>query len=207
MQVTQQSRGYGFVHMDNANSAGAASRALTGKVVDGKALVVRQRSEPPGSGPGAAAVKPFGIGDHDASKLFVGGLGPTTTEESLRQVPMPTFMCLVSLLLCVADVKRDQTLPLQCSIQNILCIIKHFAATAKPLDMVMLSTHHLCMSTGFPSASTRLHQRMSCIRQSSWWVTVLLFLLCWMPCSLCGQASHNGAVMLACTKSSVNIVA
>ena len=89
--VTQQSRGYGFIHMDNAQSAASAAQALSGKPVDGKPLVVRQRSEPPGGarqmgGGGPDASRPFGVGNRDDSKLFVGGISPNITEDMLRQM-------------------------------------------------------------------------------------------------------------------------
>ncbi|KAL3158300.1 hypothetical protein ABBQ38_010544 [Trebouxia sp. C0009 RCD-2024] len=89
--VTQQSRGYGFIHMDNAQSAASAAQALSGKPVDGKPLVVRQRSEPPGGmramGGGAPdASRPFGVGNRDDSKLFVGGISPHVTEDMLWQM-------------------------------------------------------------------------------------------------------------------------
>lgn len=89
--VTQQSRGYGFIHMDNAQSAASAAQALSGKPVDGKPLVVRQRSEPPGGvrpvgGGGFDASRPFGVGNRDDSKLFVGGISPGITEDMLRQM-------------------------------------------------------------------------------------------------------------------------
>ena len=45
------------MHMDNPGSAETASRALSGKVVDSKALVVRQRSQAPGSGGGGGPGK------------------------------------------------------------------------------------------------------------------------------------------------------
>ena len=88
--VTQQSRGYGFVHMDNSTSSGNAARALSGKPVDGKPLVVRQRSEAPGGsrppGIGGDSSRPFGIGNKDDSKLFVGGISPHITDDMLRQI-------------------------------------------------------------------------------------------------------------------------
>lgn len=88
--VTQQSRGYGFVHMDNSTSSGNAARALSGKPVDGKPLVVRQRSEAPGGsrppGVGGDSSRPFGIGNKDDSKLFVGGISPHITDDMLRQI-------------------------------------------------------------------------------------------------------------------------
>ena len=88
--VTQQSRGYGFVHMDNSTSSANAAQALSGKPIDGKPLVVRQRSEAPGSrppgGPMGESSRPFGIGNKDDSKLFVGGISPNITDDILRQM-------------------------------------------------------------------------------------------------------------------------
>ena len=50
---TYESRGFGFVHLDNPHSAAAAKGALDGKLVDGKPMIVKLRSErgQPGSGP------------------------------------------------------------------------------------------------------------------------------------------------------------
>ena len=42
-----QSRGFGFVHMDNAESASNAAAGMSGKMMDGRPLVVRLRSEGP----------------------------------------------------------------------------------------------------------------------------------------------------------------
>lgn len=55
--VTMQSRGFGFVHMDSAQSAAQAVDGLHGKPMEGRPLTVRLRSQkgegrPPGpSGP------------------------------------------------------------------------------------------------------------------------------------------------------------
>ena len=83
--VTQQSRGYGFVHMDNPSSAGSAAQALSGKPVDGKPLVVRQRSEPPGGGG-----RP---------------MGPLTHHAPLGWVTEMTASCLLA-----ASVRTSQTI-------------------------------------------------------------------------------------------------
>ena len=48
---TGQSRGFGFVHMDNAQSAAAAAGSLHSKMVEGRPLTVRLRSEGPGQRP------------------------------------------------------------------------------------------------------------------------------------------------------------
>ena len=109
--VTQQSRGYGFVHMDNANSAGSAAQALSGKPVDGKPLVVRQRSEPPGGRPmgggGPDNSRPFGVGNRDDSKLFVGGISQSITDDVLRQI-FGTYGIVLDVRL-ITD--RDTNLP------------------------------------------------------------------------------------------------
>ena len=107
--VTQQSRGYGFVHMDNASSAGSAAQALSGKPVDGKPLVVRQRSEPPGGRPmgGLDTSRPFGVGNRDDSKLFVGGISQNITDDMLRQI-FGTYGVVLDVRL-ITD--RDTNLP------------------------------------------------------------------------------------------------
>ena len=109
--VTQQSRGYGFVHMDNANSAASAAQALSGKLVDGKPLVVRQRSEPPGGRPmgggGPDNSRPFGVGNRDDSKLFVGGISQSITDDVLRQI-FGTYGIVLDVRL-ITD--RDTNLP------------------------------------------------------------------------------------------------
>ena len=53
---TYESRGFGFVHMDNPVSAASAKNALDGKPMDGRPMIVKLRSERreaggPGSGP------------------------------------------------------------------------------------------------------------------------------------------------------------
>ena len=53
---TYESRGFGFVHMDNNVSASAAKNALDNKPLNGRPMIVKLRSERrevggPGSGP------------------------------------------------------------------------------------------------------------------------------------------------------------
>ena len=53
---TYESRGFGFVHMDNNQSSAAAKAALDGKPMNGRPMIVKLRSERrevggPGSGP------------------------------------------------------------------------------------------------------------------------------------------------------------
>ena len=62
-----QSRGFGFVHMDNADSAGNAAAGMHGKMMDGRALVVRLRSEGPGGKPDRP--RGFGPAENDESKV------------------------------------------------------------------------------------------------------------------------------------------
>lgn len=42
--VSAQSRGYGFVHMSNEESAKAAADGMHGKTIDGRVIVARLRS-------------------------------------------------------------------------------------------------------------------------------------------------------------------
>ena len=50
---TMQSRGFGFVHMDNAQAAAAAVDGLHGKPMEGRPLTVRLRSQSQASRGGA----------------------------------------------------------------------------------------------------------------------------------------------------------
>ena len=63
-----QSRGFGFVHMDNAESASNAASGMSGKMMDGRALVVRLRSEGPGQKPDRP--RGFGPSENDESKVI-----------------------------------------------------------------------------------------------------------------------------------------
>lgn len=77
--ATGASRGYGFVHFSNAGSAKSASDGMNGKVVDGRPLIVRLRSES-SKGPGAGP-RPDSVSED--CKLYVAYLPATITEQSL----------------------------------------------------------------------------------------------------------------------------
>lgn len=49
--ITMQSRGFGFVHMDSAQSAAQAVEGLHGKPMEGRPLTVRLRSQKGEGGP------------------------------------------------------------------------------------------------------------------------------------------------------------
>ncbi|KAL4450593.1 hypothetical protein ABPG77_000949 [Micractinium sp. CCAP 211/92] len=79
------SRGFGFVHMADEQSASSAKEGMNGKVVDGRSLTVRVRSEAP-SGPrrGLGAHRP----DDDLPpecKIYVGSLPPNVDEHALTR--------------------------------------------------------------------------------------------------------------------------
>ncbi|CAK0783328.1 hypothetical protein CVIRNUC_006527 [Coccomyxa viridis] len=85
-----QSRGFGFVHMDNAESASNAAAGMNGKPMDGRPLVVRLRSEGPDKRGGGGFDRPrgggFGPMENDESKLYVAHLDPRASEEDVRQL-------------------------------------------------------------------------------------------------------------------------
>jgi hypothetical protein len=64
---------------------------MGGKMVDGKALVVRQRSEAPGKGGGGGPMSGprFGPNEMDDSKLYVAHLAPEVGEETLGRIFAP----------------------------------------------------------------------------------------------------------------------
>lgn len=64
---------------------------MNGKMVDGKALIVRPRTEGPGRGPmggggGGFNGPRFGPNEMDDSKLYVAHLGPDINEDVLSRV-------------------------------------------------------------------------------------------------------------------------
>ncbi|KAL4433587.1 hypothetical protein ABPG75_000028 [Micractinium tetrahymenae] len=82
---TNASRGFGFVHMADEQSASTAKEGMNGKMVDGRSLTVRIRSEAP-SGPRR------GLGGHRPDddlppecKIYVGSLPPTVDEHALTR--------------------------------------------------------------------------------------------------------------------------
>ncbi|GMH33986.1 hypothetical protein BSKO_01820 [Bryopsis sp. KO-2023] len=77
--VTGASRGYGFVHFTNSGDSRASAEEMNGKVIDGRSLVVRLRSEgPPTSKPR------YGTTEPDDCKLYVAHLPTTISESGLR---------------------------------------------------------------------------------------------------------------------------
>lgn len=67
---------------------------MNGKVVDGKPLVVRPRTEGPGKGPvggggGGFSGPRFGPNEMDDSKLYVAHLAPEVDEDVLSRVFCP----------------------------------------------------------------------------------------------------------------------
>lgn len=84
-----QSRGFGFVHMDNAESASNAAAAMHGKMMDGRALVVRLRSEGPGGGGGGGRPdrpRGFGPAENDESKVRMAASDVSFLSPCLRSV-------------------------------------------------------------------------------------------------------------------------
>ena len=77
-----QSRGFGFVHMDNGESASNAAAGMNGKPMDGRPLVVRLRSEGPDKRGGGGFDRPRG-----------GGFGPMENDES-KVRSSPALACL-----------------------------------------------------------------------------------------------------------------
>ncbi|GFH14809.1 uncharacterized protein HaLaN_10929, partial [Haematococcus lacustris] len=78
-----QSRGFGFVHFEEASTARAAAEAMHGKALEGRTLVVRVRSEPASSGP--APTRLLGPSIHDnVNTMYVTALNATVTEATLR---------------------------------------------------------------------------------------------------------------------------
>lgn len=58
------------MHMDNPESAANAAAAMSGKMIDNRALVVRLRSEGPGK-PGGDRPRGFGPSENDESKVIL----------------------------------------------------------------------------------------------------------------------------------------
>ena len=71
MATAGQSRGFGFVHMDNAESATNAAAGMSGKMMDGRPLVVRLRSEGPDK-KNFDRPRGFGPMENDESKVGSG---------------------------------------------------------------------------------------------------------------------------------------
>ncbi|GLC74139.1 hypothetical protein PLESTF_001466000 [Pleodorina starrii] len=85
------SRGFGFVHMPDAATAKAARDGMDGRVIEGKPLTVRlrsERNEPRQRGPGGPSSGGL-EGVDDACKLYLGQLPPTTSEQLLRPLFEP----------------------------------------------------------------------------------------------------------------------
>jgi nucleolin len=87
--VTGQSRGYGFVHFTDATAAAGAKDGMNGKQIDGRSLIVRLRSETPGSGggpkPGLGHISaPTAPGVVDESKLYVCYLDKSMMEDQVK---------------------------------------------------------------------------------------------------------------------------
>ncbi|GLI63119.1 hypothetical protein VaNZ11_006024 [Volvox africanus] len=85
------SRGFGFVHMPEAAMAKAAKDGMDGRMIEGKPLTVRLRSErnelrQRGTG-GTATGGVEGV--DDACKLYLGQLPSTTSEQLLRPLFEP----------------------------------------------------------------------------------------------------------------------
>lgn len=80
--VTGTSRGYGFVHFTNTVDAKIAKEEMSGKLIDGRPLVVRLRSE----APGAQRLRSQLSNEPDDSKLYVAHLPPDATEGGLRKL-------------------------------------------------------------------------------------------------------------------------
>lgn len=78
--VTGTSRGFGFVHYTNTVDAKIAKEEMSGKLIEGRPLVVRLRSEAPGS----QRLRPSN--EQDDSKLYVAHLPPDATEGGLRKL-------------------------------------------------------------------------------------------------------------------------
>ena len=79
--VTGTSRGFGFVHYTNTVDAKIAKDEMSGKLIDGRPLVVRLRSE----APGAQRLRSINS-EPDDSKLYVAHLPPDATEGGLRKL-------------------------------------------------------------------------------------------------------------------------
>ncbi|KAI3434500.1 hypothetical protein D9Q98_002575 [Chlorella vulgaris] len=83
--TTNSSRGFGFVHMGDEQSAVSAKEGMNGKLVDGRSLAVRIRSEaPPGPRRGLGAARP----EDDLSpecKLYIGSLPHHVDEHMLTR--------------------------------------------------------------------------------------------------------------------------
>ncbi|CAD7702045.1 unnamed protein product [Ostreobium quekettii] len=81
---TGTSRGYGFVHFTNNMDSRHAAEEMNGKLVDGRPLVVRLRSE------GPPTQKPkYGVQEPDDCKLYVAHLPLTVNELTLRKLFEP----------------------------------------------------------------------------------------------------------------------
>lgn len=78
--VTGTSRGFGFVHYTNTVDAKIAKDEMSGKLIDGRPLVVRLRSDTPGS------QRLRDLNEPDGSKLYVAHLPPDATEGGLRKL-------------------------------------------------------------------------------------------------------------------------
>lgn len=78
--VSGGSRGFGFVHMTNSVDAKIAKEEMSGKLVDGRPLVVRLRSEAP------TGQRPKLLGEGEEAKLYVSHLPTDATEGGLRKL-------------------------------------------------------------------------------------------------------------------------
>ncbi|KAK9796272.1 hypothetical protein WJX73_001196 [Symbiochloris irregularis] len=90
--VTMQSRGFGFVHMDNAQSAAHAVDGLHGKPMEGRPLTVRLRSQKGEGGPRPGPSGPpmmMRSSEPDDSKLYVAHLPSNMDDDGLRRLFEP----------------------------------------------------------------------------------------------------------------------
>ena len=104
------------MHMDNPGSAETASRALSGKVVDGKALVVRQRSQAPGSGGGGPGKLPVVLCCAAVPKKLACGVHMLSLSALLAQ--QRPHSAVVSGQLCACSAKPRLGLPVEDCLQN-----------------------------------------------------------------------------------------
>ena len=77
---TGTSKGFGFVTMASALAARRSQNMMSGKIVDGRALVVRLRSDSQGG------KQKFGPGENDDCKLYVQNIPKDIVEANVREV-------------------------------------------------------------------------------------------------------------------------
>lgn len=81
--VTGQSRGFGFVHFPDNTTANIAAQGMNGRTIDGRALVVRLRSDAPQRGGPRESKGPMEY-EYDERKLYVSHLPPSINEQELH---------------------------------------------------------------------------------------------------------------------------